>query len=158
MSFRAVFLTLTLLFVSFVMQRLNQYGWLAGLQVPWVHLSVAFIVLQAPARFGLLAALIIGLLLDVENMQLLGFNMFGLTVLVVSLRLFHHRLMLAGWPLVILTVPVLALIVRWLGYGILWLLGVDVAFDFWWPLLALFIVWPLQYAILQTVRIKLNLN
>lgn len=157
MSFRALFLSLVLIFMSFVLQRLNLYGWLAAIQIPWVYLSAAFLILQAPARFGLFVALAVGLLLDVESMQLLGFNMLGLTLLVVSLRLFHHRLMLGGWPLIILSVPAIVLVIRCINYLVLWGLGVEVAFDFWLPAVALFVVWPLFYAVLQTLRIKLNL-
>lgn len=157
MSFRALFLSLVLVFFSFVLQRLNLYGWFATAQVPWVYLASAFLLLHSPTRFGLIAALVIGLLLDVESMQLLGFNMLGLTLLVTSIRVFHHRLLLAGWPLIIISIPLIIFAIRCFGYLVLWVLGVDITFDLWWPLLALFLVWPMFYAILQTLRIKLNL-
>lgn len=157
MSMRAVFLALVLIFVSFVLERMAVHGLLVSMQIPWLYMTIAFLVLNAPQRLGIAAALILGLMLDVEKMQLLGYNMFALVLLVTSLRVMYHRLSLAGWPLIIIAIPTAIMLVRLVGYGALWLIGSPVAFDFWVPYLSLVFVWTLYYAALQLLRIKMNL-
>lgn len=157
MSLRGLVLSLVLIFFSFVLERIAVYGFLTGLQVPWLSMSVAFLILQAPLRFGYGFALALGALLDIEQARLFGFNMLNFTLLVSAINIFHHRLTLGGWPLVVVVVPLIIFSARLFCYGALWIVGGSVAFDFWLPLLALLLIWPLYYALLQLLRSQMNL-
>ena len=72
MQIRAVILTLLLVFAGFVLEHLPMPDLLSWLQPLWLLLLISILVLHAPHQFGLWLAIPLGLMLDVENHQLLG--------------------------------------------------------------------------------------
>ncbi len=80
MQIRAVILTLLLVFAGFVLEHLPMPDLLSWLQPLWLLLLISILVLHAPHQFGLWLAIPLGLMLDVENHQLLGLNVLTLGV------------------------------------------------------------------------------
>lgn len=158
MSVRALILILILIFTGFVLEHLALPGLLAELQVPWLVFVLTALLLSAPHYFGIIAALVLGLLLDVEHGQPFGLNSIILVVHVLFLRLNLRRFKIHGWAMVVTIVPILIALDLTFANLFLWLARIEFTLPVLAPVLTSFIVWPLFYALYQAVVNSLRLS
>ncbi|MFY9179232.1 MAG: rod shape-determining protein MreD [Venatoribacter sp.] len=160
MLFRAIFLTVCLFFVGFVLEQISMPNLLSWFTPPWTLLILTMLVLQAPQHFGLWLAIPLGLMLDALHFQPLGLNVVTLAVHVVFIQAGYRRLARTSNFLVsMLVVGALVAINRTLTYLILLILGVPVQdFELWSPVLVSMLVWPWLYVFVYFSMRRLNLS
>lgn len=157
MSIRAVFLAIILVFCGFVLEHLELPKMLSWLQVPWILLVVSALVLTVPHAFGIILALIVGILLDVEYGHPFGLHALMLVVQVVLLRLNYRRFRIHGWLMVLTAVPLFVCISSLLANMVLWLVGSTLSLPVWQPVISSLLIWPIFYALYQFSVIRMRL-
>ncbi len=159
MSVRALILTLSSLFLAFVLEHLPMPELLIWLQPPWMLLLVTILVLHAPHRFGLWLAIPVGLMMDVENHQLLGLNVLLLGVHIVVLQLFLRRLEMFHFLQLTAVVALLVVLHQVMTFWAIALVSENQApVLVWQPALVSALVWPWLYAITYMAMKRLNLT
>lgn len=141
MSSRAVITVLILLGIGFFLEHLPMPEIISWFQPPWVLLLVTLLVLHSPHKAGVWLALPIGLLLDVEHHQLLGFHVFTITVYITLLQAFSRQLQRFNDLLLALVVIALVAVHQLVGNFGLWLVSSDAYVPLWQPVLGAALIW-----------------
>lgn len=159
MSVRAFILTLSSLFLAFVLEHLPMPDLLLWLQPPWMLLLVTILVLHAPHTFGLWLAIPVGLMLDVEHHQLLGLHVLLLGIHIVMLQLLFRRLVMFHFLQLTAVVALLVVLHQVLMFWAIALVSENqVPVQVWQPALVSALVWPWLYAITYMAMKRLNLT
>lgn len=159
MAIRATIITLATLFMAFALEHLPMPSLLSWLQPLWLLLVITVLVLHAPQYFGLWLAIPLGLMMDVENNQLLGVHVITFGVHIVLLQLLYRRL--HTFHFLQLTLPVALMVI--LHQVILYLAIALVSenrtpVSIWQPALTSVLVWPWLYTIVHMSIRRLNLS
>lgn len=158
MSVRIIILAAMLVFIGFVLEHWQLPGLLNGLAIPWMLLVMTALIISAPQYFGLLLAVALGILLDVEHSQPLGLNACLLVFHTLLVQLNLRRFRLHGWAMVLAVVPILILLDMLFVNLLLLLLGASFTLPIWQPFLSSFVVWPLFYALYQYALTRMHLR
>lgn len=156
MNSRVIISTLLLFGIGFFLEHLPMPDILAWFQPPWVLLIVTLLVLQAPHKVGVWLALPVGLLLDVEQHQLLGFHVLTLTVHITLLQAFCHRLQHFNNLLLTLVVIALVAVHQLVGNIALWGISSNAFVPLWQPVLCTALIWIWLRALFVLVIAKLG--
>lgn len=159
MPVRAILLTLSSVFLAFVLEHLPMPDLLSWLQPPWMLLLITILVLHAPNTFGLWMAVPLGLMLDVENHHLLGLNVLLLGVHIVVLQLLFRRLVMFHFLQLTAVVALLVVLHQVLHFWAIALVSENrVPVPIWQPALVTVLVWPWMYAVTYMAMKRLNLT
>lgn len=159
MQLRTTILALSALFIAFVLEHLPLPDLLSWLQPPWLLLVLTVLVMHAPHVFGLWLAIPLGLMLDVEQHQLLGLHVLTLGIHIVVLQFLYRRLL--NFHFLQLTVVVTSLVAlqQILTYWAIALVADNVTpVQVWQPALVSALVWPWLYALMFIAMKRLNLS
>lgn len=158
MQIRAVILTFFVVFAGFVLEHLPMPDLLSWLQPLWLLLLISILVLHAPHQFGLWLAIPLGLMLDVENHQLLGLNVLTLGVHIVLLQLLYRRLIMFHFLQLTAVMMLLVVVHQVLQFWAVALVSENrVPVAIWEPALVSGLVWPWLYALLHVGMKRLHL-
>lgn len=155
---RVVVLTLTLLFIGFILEHLPMPDVLSWLQPPWVALIASLLVMLAPQYFGVWLSIPLGLLLDVEYQYALGTHTLALAVHLTCLLLVLRKLRQANALLSALAIPALILLYQLLLWGLTWMFTAPALPTIWQPVLSSLLVWPWLSGLLRFLLPKLHLR
>lgn len=123
----------------------------------WLGLMVFYWTFRAPARFGVMAAWVLGLLLDVLEATPLGVNAMAMALIAFLVLTIHQRLRMYPIPQQCLLVFLLLGINQMLVHFIKQVLGADDAgFSYLWPALTSAIIWPPLCFLLDNLNRKLG--
>jgi rod shape-determining protein MreD len=133
--------------------------WLTWARPNWLVLVVFYWVMAVPHRIGLIAAWVIGLLVDVLHGELLGLNAFTLAALTYVTWSLYERLRMytiVQQAFVLLLLATAAEIARHLVHVLT--LDVDVTVAIAGPALVTALIWPAGYLILRWIRRHLGVR
>ncbi len=156
MSSRAIITTLLLFGLGYFLEHLPMPDILSWFQPPWILLIVTLLVLQAPHNVGVWLALPVGLLLDVEHHQLLGFHVLTLTVHITLLQAFSQRLQHFNNLLLSLVIVALVAVHQLVGNMALWALSSNSYVPIWQPVLCTALIWIWLRALFSLVTSRLG--
>lgn len=131
-------------------------GWAAPFRPAWVLLTLIYWSMHVPRRFGLGAAWLAGLALDVLKGALLGQHALAFTI--VAFFTLKFRLRVRVFPIWQQSMTVLALVAlgEFLVYWVDGMAGRAVSLaDRWGPVAASAVVWPLVAALFSRVQRRL---
>lgn len=123
----------------------------------WLALTLIFWAMQLPRTWGVLAAWIVGIVLDVAQGTLLGQHALGLCVIIfITVRL---HLLMRVFPLLQLTATVFALLTLY-QFLLFWINGVarvntDLV-NYWGPVVTGTLIWPFLFMFLSGVRYRVR--
>lgn len=125
----------------------------------WVALTMIFWAFSLPRSYSVGIAWIAGLVLDVAQGTLLGQHALALTVVVfLTVRL---HLIMRVFPMIQLSASILALLALY-QFLLFWVNGVinvrTPPANYWGPVLAGSIAWPLIYSFLNGIRYRVQLR
>jgi len=132
-------------------------GTLEMFRPDWIAMLVIFWAMQLPRTWGIGAAWVIGIILDVSQGTLLGQHALALgCVAFITVRL---HLLMRVFPIVQLTAtvfPILA-IYQFLLFWINGVAGVNApAMAYWGPVISSTLIWPLVMALLSALRYRVR--
>ena len=156
MTLRAVISTLLFFGLGFVLEHLPMPEMLSWFQPPWMLLFVTLLVLYAPHWFGVWVALPIGLLLDVEHHQLLGYHVLTLTIYIALLQALWHKLKRFNDLLLSLVVIALVVVNQLVGNLALWVVSSDSIVPIWQPVASTALIWIWLRALFSIITSKLS--
>ncbi len=139
--------------VAFVLNLVPLPTWVLPYRPDWVALVLIYWCLAIPDRFGTGAGWLVGLLVDVNNANLLGLHALGMATLGYATSRLHLRIRM--FPLWQQSVSVLLLLFFYNGL-VGWmrsLLG-ELQFDwmYWMSSLVGVLIWPWLFIVLRDVR------
>ena len=141
------------LFVAFVLAIVPLPEWLIHWRPAWVALVVIYWVIAQPHRFGVIAAWLTGLMLDVLVNNTLGQNAVALAVIAYTSYVLHMRIRV--FPLWQQCLSILVLVGIYQLVSILVMRAVQITpwtFWYWVSVVASAIVWPLVSLALGYLR------
>lgn len=156
MSSRAIISALLLCGLGFFLEHLPMPDIISWFQPPWVLLIITLLVLHAPHKTGVWLALPVGLLLDVEHHQLLGFHVLTLAVHITLLQALCHRLQRFNQLLLALVVILLVAVHQLVGNLALWMLSSNSYVPIWQPVLGATLIWVWLSAAFSFTLTKLS--
>ena len=127
--------------------------WLGWLRPDWIALTVFFWVLAVPHRFGMVAAWLLGLLVDVLYAEPLGLHGALLAILTYITWSFYERLRMFSalqQSFILFFLIFMAEAVRMLG--LMLLINREAQFSFFWTAVASALLWPVLRAVLEAVQ------
>jgi rod shape-determining protein MreD len=133
--------------------------WLAWLRPNWLVLVVFYWVMAVPHRIGLIAAWVVGLLVDVLHGELLGLTAFTLAALTYVTWSLYERLRMystAQQAMVVLVLAFAVELVRQIVHVLTLDVGITPAMAI--PALATALLWPPAYLILRWIRRHLGVT
>lgn len=137
--------------IAFLLEILPFSGWAVWLKPAWVALVLAFWVLAAPYRIGMIVACLVGLMMDLLMGTLLGEYAAVFVVIAYLLLRFHVRIrLLPLWKQSIVIFVLLLLSQTFLSWVSGLLGGFRADSRFWLPALTSAIIWPWVYTILNS--------
>lgn len=123
----------------------------------WLGLMVFYWTFRAPGQFGIIAALCLGLLLDVLEATPLGVNAMAMALIAFLVLTIHQRLRMYPLPQQCLLVFLLLGINQMLVHFIKQVLGAeDAGFSYLWPALTSAVIWPFISILLDNLNRKLG--
>lgn len=123
----------------------------------WLGLMVFYWTFRAPARFGILAAWVLGFLLDVLEATPLGINAFGMAIIAFLVLTIHQRLRMFPLLQQCLIVFLLLGINQMLVHFLKQLLGLHGGgFQYLWPAATAALIWPVVCLLLDQLNRKLG--
>src|SRR5690554_5521093 len=155
-SSRAVIATLMLFGAGFFLEHLPMPEILSWFQPPWMLLIVTLLVLHSPHKVGVWLALPVGLLLDVEHHQVLGFHVLTITVYITLLQMFSRQLQRFNDLLLALVVVGLVAVHQLVGNLGLWFISSDNYVPLWLPVLGAALIWIWLRTVFVVVVAKLG--
>lgn len=158
MSTRAVILTLLFFALAFFLEHLPMPEIILWFQPPWVLLMVTLLVLYAPHWFGVWLALPLGLLLDIEHHQLMGYHVLTLTVHIYVLQLLYSKLKRFNNPLLVIVVIALVVVHQLVGAAALWLIGNPAPVTLWQPVVSAALAWLWLHGLFNLTTENLRLR
>lgn len=150
----AIVLTLIVALIFAVMHLPEWWPqWLGWLRPNWVAMTVFFWVLAVPHRFGLVAAWLLGLLVDVLQAEPLGLNGAVLAVLTyITWSLYERLRMFSSFQQAIILFFLLLLAECARMLGLMLLIEREAQVGFVLVALASALLWPLLRMILERVQ------
>lgn len=128
-------------------------GWAEQLRPDWVSLVLIYWAMALPARIGVTAAWMAGIMLDVVHGAILGQHAIGLVIIVYIMLLQHQRLRVASLLQQAIVVLVLLLFKQLLVLWVDNLVGRSPGgWMFFAPCLIGAVIWPWVYIILRDLR------
>lgn len=156
MTLRAVSSTLLFFGLGFVLEHLPMPEMLSWFQPPWMLLFITLLVLHSPHWFGVWVALPIGLLLDVEHHQLLGYHVLTLTIYIALLQALWRKLKRFNDLLLSLVVIALVVVNQLVGNLALWAVSSDSFVPIWQPVVSTALIWIWLRALFSIITSKLS--
>jgi len=125
----------------------------------WVALIILFWALNVPRSYGVGAAFIAGIFVDVAQATLLG--QYALALVVITYITVKSHLLIRVFPLLQLTATIFALLAlyQFLLFWINGVAGVEApAVSYWGPVITGTLIWPLLYSFMSNVRNRVQLG
>ncbi len=132
-------------------------GFMQPLRPPWAAIAVIYWTMMWPRRFGLGAAWIVGITLDVLHGTLLGENAIALSIVAYLTLRFHLQIRI--FPMWQLTMTVFALLATnaFIQFWIDGVAGVGAAGIIrWTQVMTGAILWPPLMALMDRVRVQIQ--
>jgi rod shape-determining protein MreD len=133
--------------------------WVAWLRPNWLVLVVFYWVMAVPHRIGLIAAWIIGLLVDVLHGELLGLNAITLAALTYVTWSLYERLRMytmAQQAFVVMLLAFAAELMRHVVHMLTLNAGFTLAIAL--PAVTTALIWPFAYLVLRWIRRHLGVT
>jgi len=125
----------------------------------WVALIILFWALNVPRSYGVGAAFIAGIFVDVAQATLLG--QYALALVVITYITVKSHLLIRVYPLLQLTATIFALLAlyQFLLFWINGVAGVEApAVSYWGPVITGTLIWPLLYSFMSSVKNRVQLG
>lgn len=125
----------------------------------WVALIILFWAMTVPRSYGVGAAFITGIFVDVAQATLLG--QYALALVVITYITVKSHLLIRVFPLLQLTATIFALLAlyQFLLFWINGVAGVEApAVSYWGPVITGTLIWPLLYSFMSNVRNRVQLG
>jgi len=125
----------------------------------WVALIILFWAMTVPRSYGVGAAFITGIFVDVAQATLLG--QYALALVVITYITVKSHLLIGVFPLLQLTATIFALLAlyQFLLFWINGVAGVEApAVSYWGPVITGTLIWPLLYSFMSNVRNRVQLG
>ncbi|MCH7980157.1 MAG: rod shape-determining protein MreD [Proteobacteria bacterium] len=125
----------------------------------WVALIILFWAMTVPRSYGVGAAFITGIFVDVAQATLLG--QYALALVVITYITVKSHLLIRVFPLPQLTATIFALLAlyQFLLFWINGVAGVEApAVSYWGPVITGTLIWPLLYSFMSNVRNRVQLG
>jgi len=132
-------------------------GFMQPFRLPWAAIAMIYWIMMWPRRFGLGAAWIVGIILDVLHGTLLGENAFALSIVAYLLLKFHLQIRI--FPMWQLTATVFALLAinAFVHFWVDGVAGISAAgISRWTQVLIGAILWPPLMALMDRVRLQIE--
>ncbi len=139
--------------VAFVLNLIPLPGWVLPYRPDWVVLVLIYWCLAIPDRFGTGAGWFVGLLVDVNNANLLGLHALAMAALGYVTSRLHLRIRMFPWWQQSLSVLLLLFFYKGLVGWMRSLLG-ELQFDwmYWMSSIIGVLIWPWLFIVLRDVR------
>ena len=125
----------------------------------WVALIILLWAMTVPRSYGVGAAFITGIFVDVAQATLLG--QYALALVVITYITVQSHLLIRVFPLLQLTATIFALLAlyQFLLFWINGVAGVEApAVSYWGPVITGTLIWPLLYSFMSNVRNRVQLG
>lgn len=125
----------------------------------WVALIILFWAMTVPRSYGVGAAFITGIFVDVAQATLLG--QYALALVVITYITVKSHLLIRVFPLLQLTATIFALLAlyQFLLFWINGVAGVEApAVSYWGPVITGTLIWPLLYSFMSNVKNRVQLG
>lgn len=125
----------------------------------WVALIILFWAMTVPRSYGVGAAFITGIFVDVAQATLLG--QYALALVVITYITVKSHLLIRVFPLLQLTATIFALLAlyQFLLFWINGVAGVEApAVSYWGPVITGTLIWPLLYSFMSSVKNRVQLG
>ena len=132
-------------------------GFVQPLRPPWAAIAVIYWTMMWPRRFGLGAAWVVGIILDILHGTLLGENAIALSIVAYVTMRFHLQIRI--FPMWQLTTTVFALLTinAFIQFWIDGVAGVGSAgISRWTQVMTGAILWPPLMALMDRVRVQIE--
>ena len=145
--------------VALVLTVVQLPDWLFHFWPDWIALVVIYWALQKPQHVGPFLGFLIGTLLEVLFVKQFGVLGFGLATLAFIVNSSNQQLrIMTVWQqtlLIGLFVGIFKLLTGWL-YGLV--SDFTISREYWYPILASFLLWPFVFILLEELRRALRIR
>ena len=143
------------IFIALVLMMVPLPDWAESFRPDWIALALIYWAMTLPRSWSVGSAWLVGIVVDVTQGTLLGQHAVALCIVIfVTVRL---HLLMRVFPILQLTISVFSLLAMY-QFILFWINGVTgvsaPAVDYWGPVIAGTLVWPVAHMFLSGVRIR----
>ena len=144
---------------AFMLTAMPLPEWAANWRPSWIAMVLIYWCLALPSRVGIGIAWMLGLLLDVQQGNVLGQNALGLSIVAYITLRFHQRIRVFPLAQQAIVVCSYLLLQQFLTLWIRGMMGVPPQdWTFWTPAFTSMLLWPWLFIVLRDLRRKFQVS